>query len=67
MSDLPLNIEEIDHRIAVLKETIHDLVEQAAGTVGAADEELISERIAEQENKLELLVRQRSNLRPARS
>ncbi|MFZ0096216.1 MAG: hypothetical protein WBX05_17170 [Pseudolabrys sp.] len=57
-----LNLTEIEGRIAVLRENIRELVEQAAAFSGAADEELVSQRIAKQEAQLELLTRQRDEL-----
>ena len=59
MSNTPSDFDEIDERIAILRENISELVEQAAAISGAADEELISLRIAEQENKLDVLMKQR--------
>ncbi|MGA7001783.1 MAG: hypothetical protein WBZ28_07540 [Pseudolabrys sp.] len=62
MPEIPLNLTEIEGRITVLRENIRQLVEQAAAFSGAADEELVSQRIAEQEAQLELLTRQRDGL-----
>ena len=62
MPEMSLNLAEIEGRIAVLRENIRELVEQAAAFSGAADEELVSQRIAEQEAQLELLTRQRDEL-----
>ncbi len=62
MSDSPLTIAEIDERIAALRENLRELVEQAAGYSGAANEDLTSQRIAEQEAELELLKQQREGL-----
>jgi hypothetical protein len=62
MPDIPVNIADIDQRIAVLRENLRELVEQAAAYSGAADEELTSQRIAEQEAQLELLTKQRDAL-----
>ena len=59
MPEMSLNLAEIEGRIAVLRENIRELVEQAAAFSGAADEELVSQRIAKQEAQLELLTRQR--------
>ncbi|MGA7003094.1 MAG: hypothetical protein WBZ28_14265 [Pseudolabrys sp.] len=56
---MPPKLTEIEERIAILRENIRELVEQAAAFSGAADEELASQRIAEQEAQLELLTRQR--------
>ena len=62
MPGIPLNIAEIDERIAALRENLRELVEQAAAYSGASDEDLASRRIAEQEAELELLARQRDKL-----
>ena len=61
MSNIP-NHAEIDERIAVVRENLRELVEQAAAYSGAADEELMSQRIAEQEAQLKLLTKQRDEL-----
>jgi hypothetical protein len=53
---------ELDDRIAILRNNLRDLVEQAASHSGASDEERMSERIAEQEAKLALLMKQRKEL-----
>lgn len=62
MVDRPSNIAELDERIALVRENLRQLVEQAAGYSGAADEELMSQRIAEQEAELDLLTKQRDEL-----
>ena len=62
MPEMSPNLAEIEERIAVLRENIRELVEQAAAFSGAADEELVSQRIAKQEAQLELLTRQRDEL-----
>ena len=59
MSDNPPKASEIDERIAVVRENLRSLVEQAAAYSGAADDELTSRRIAAQEAQLEELIRQR--------
>jgi hypothetical protein len=61
MSNIP-DLAEIDERMAVARENLRELVEQAAAYSGAADEELMSQRIAEQEARLELLTKQRDEL-----
>ena len=42
MADIPgtESIEEIDARIAIVRENLRDLIEQAAAYSGAADDEL---------------------------
>jgi hypothetical protein len=62
MSDPQANIAEIDARIADVKENLRELVEQAAAYSGAADEDLVSQRIADQEALLERLTEQRDKL-----
>jgi hypothetical protein len=53
---------ELDSRIAIVRDNLRTLVEQAASVTGASSEELMSQRIAEQEAKLELLKKQRDEL-----
>ena len=67
MPDILLNIAEIDERIMALRENLRELIEQAAAYSGAADEDLMSRRIAEQEAELELLTRQRDKLSQSKS
>jgi len=62
MADVPGNIDEIDERISTLRENIRELVEQAAAYSGAADDELTSRRIAEQEAELNILLKKRAEL-----
>jgi hypothetical protein len=67
MPDIPLNLAEIEDRIAVIKGNISELVEQAAAYSGAADEERAARRIADQEAQLELLTRQPDELAQQKS
>jgi hypothetical protein len=60
MADTPESIEELDARIAGVRENLRDLLEQAAAYSGAADEELVSQRIAEQEAQLDSLTKRRT-------
>jgi hypothetical protein len=62
MPEIPLTLTEIEGRMAALRENIRELIEQAAAYSGAADDELASHRIAEQEAQLEILTRQRDEL-----
>jgi hypothetical protein len=55
-------IQDIDARIAIIRNNLRELVEQAAGFSGASNEELMSNRIAQQEAKLDLLKKQRERL-----
>jgi len=65
MPDPQPNIAEIDERIAEVRENLRELVEQAAAYSGAADDELVSQRIADQEALLERLTAQRDKLAQA--
>jgi hypothetical protein len=50
-----------------VRENIRELVEQAAEYSGAADEDLVSRRIAEQEAELDLLLKRRDKLSQSNS
>jgi hypothetical protein len=63
--DITLSLAEIDRRMAVIRENLRTLVEQAAAYSGAADEELMSRRIADQQEQLDLLTKQRDALTKA--
>lgn len=62
MADRPLTIAQIDEHIALLRSNLRELLEQAAAYSGAADDDLISSRIARQEAELEQLMRLRDML-----
>jgi hypothetical protein len=62
MADIRPDLSEIEERIAAARENLRELIEQAAAFSGARDEELMSERIAEQEAQLKLLTKQRDEL-----
>jgi hypothetical protein len=62
MPETQPDITEIDARIADIRENLRDLVEQAAAYSGAADDALVSQRIADQEEELERLTKQRDEL-----
>jgi protein-arginine kinase activator protein McsA len=57
-----LSRDELNDRIAILRDNIRQLTEQAAGSSGAADEERNANRIADQTEELEKLVKQRDAL-----
>jgi 50S ribosomal subunit-associated GTPase HflX len=67
MSGNSPTIAQMDHRIAALRDNLRQLVEQAAGYSGAADEDLMSRRIAELEEELENLAKQREEAAQAKS
>ena len=53
------SLTELNDRIAVIRDNIRRLVEQAAASSGAQDEERISGRIAQQQDDLDKLVKER--------
>ena len=55
-------IIELDERIAMIRENINELVEQAAAYSGAEDENRTADRIAEQEQELAKLIELRDAL-----
>jgi uncharacterized small protein (DUF1192 family) len=58
----PLSLAELDARIAVVRDNIRQLIEQAAAFSGAEDEERNADRIAQQNEELERLTKQRDAL-----
>jgi hypothetical protein len=61
MSNGP-SLEEIERRIQIVEDNLRELVEQAAAYSGAADEERNAQRIADQQAKLDALMKQREAL-----
>ena len=59
MTDLSfLSDDQLADRIAILRDNIRQLTEQAAALSGAANEERTAERIAVQNDELEALVKE---------
>ena len=58
-NDNSLSLPELNDRIAKLRDNLRQLVEQAAASSGAQDEERTSERIAQQQEQLDKLVKER--------
>lgn len=56
-----LSLSELDDRIAIVRDNLRQLVEQAAATSGSQNEERIADRIAQQEEELSKLVRERDS------
>jgi uncharacterized small protein (DUF1192 family) len=54
-----LSLAELEDRIAVLRDNLRQLVEQAAGAAGSQNEERAADRIAQQEAELDKLVAER--------
>jgi len=55
-------LAEIEGRIQLVENNLRQLMEQAAAYSGAADEERNADRIADQEAKLEALLKERAAL-----
>ena len=55
--------DELDSRIAVLRDNLRQLVEQGAAQSGAANETMIADRIANYEEQLAPLITEREALR----
>ncbi len=58
----PDELDELNRRIAILRDNLRNLVEQGAAYSGAADDARISERIADMEARLAELIKQRDTL-----
>ena len=54
-----LSITELEDRIAILRDNIRQLIEQAAAFSGAKDEDRNADRITQQTEELEKLTKQR--------
>ena len=62
-NDNILTLADIENRIAIARDNIRQLIEQAAAYSGAGDEERNADRIAEQQEELDRLIKQRDELR----
>ena len=58
-----LSLAELEERIAIVRDNIRQLIEQAAAFSGAEDEDRNADRIAQQNEELESLVGQRDALK----
>jgi hypothetical protein len=56
-----LSLAELDDRIAVLRDNLRQLVEQAAAASGSQNEERTADRIAQQEEELNKLITERDS------
>ena len=54
-----LSLSELNRRIAILQDNIRQLVEQAAGASGEQNEARIADRIAQQNEDLDKLTKER--------
>jgi len=57
-----LSLPELEDRIAITRDNIRQLIEQAAAVSGAEDEDRNADRIAQQNEELDRLVKQRDAL-----
>jgi hypothetical protein len=57
-----LSLPELEDRIAIIRDNIRQLIEQAAANSGAGDEARNADRIAQQNDELDRLVKQRDEL-----
>jgi len=60
--DNPLSLPELEQRIAIARDNIRQLIEQAAAFSGAEDEDRNADRIAQQTEALNELIKQRDAL-----
>ena len=57
-----LSLTELENRIAIVRDNIRQLIEQAAGASGDRNEERITERLEQQNAELEALSQARDAL-----
>ena len=57
-----LSLDQIENRIAITRDNIRQLIEQAAAQSGAGDEQRNADRLAQQEEELEALIKQRDEM-----
>lgn len=57
-----IDLEILDNRIAAIRDNLRQLTEQAAGYSGAANEDLVAQRISSQEEMLAKLIAEREKL-----
>jgi hypothetical protein len=56
-----LSVPELSDRIAILRDNIRQLTEQATGSAGAGNEERTADRIAQQQEELDALIKERES------
>jgi uncharacterized small protein (DUF1192 family) len=56
-----LSLSELNDRIAILQDNIRQLVEQAAGASGERNEERAADRLSQQNEELERLIKERDS------
>ena len=55
----PLSLEELEDRIAIMRDNIRQVIEQAAAQSGAGDESRNADRLADQQAELNRLTKER--------
>jgi hypothetical protein len=55
----PLSQDELEDRIAIVRDNIRQLIEQAAAQSGAGDESRNADRLADQQAELDRLTKER--------
>ena len=56
-----LSLPELNDRIAIVRDNIRQLTEQAAASSGARNEERTSDRIVQQQSELDELIKERDS------
>jgi hypothetical protein len=56
-----LSLPELNNRIAIVRDNIRQLTEQATGSSGAFNEERTAARIEQQQTELEALIKERES------
>lgn len=57
-----LSLDQLENRIAIVRDNIRQLIEQSAADSGAANEARNADRLAQQQAELETLTKQRDEL-----
>jgi hypothetical protein len=57
-----LSLDQIEDRMAILRDNIRQLIEQSAADSGAANEARNADRLAQQQTELESLSKQRDEM-----
>jgi uncharacterized small protein (DUF1192 family) len=55
----PLSLDELEDRIAIVRDNIRQVIEQAAAQSGAGDESRNADRLADQQAELDRLTQER--------
>jgi uncharacterized small protein (DUF1192 family) len=61
-NDNSLSLAELERRIAIVRDNIRQLIEQAAANSGAGDEDRNADRLAQQQEELDRLTKERDAL-----